>query len=346
MRVAVMAGGANTERDVSLASGAEVARALREQGHAVAVVDSAVSPDPAPEAAFTTGADGSAVEVGAEPPALEEVRALREGDEPRVLAEGVLETCAAADLVIILLYGDEGESGHVQCVLDLAGIRYAGPSPRTLAVTFDKDITKRVAHGAGIPTAPWEVVHRSRRDDDLAELGPPGPWVVKPVAGGSTVGASLAGGREDLSQALATAFRHGDEALVESFLDGREVSVSVLGDRLLPIVELRTSSELFDYADKYQDDGGEEIVPAPIPGEERERIEATTWDVVDVLRLGRRSWVRVDLRADADGTYHLLEVNPLPGMTATSIYPRAAAAAGLELPALCQAIVELETGGS
>lgn len=342
MRLTVLMGGANTERDVSIASGVEVADALRKAGHAVAAVDTATAIDADDaEDLFTTEPSEVQPEVRFDPPTAEELRALRAARSGSVFAPGVMETCVAADLVVVMVYGDEGESGHVQAVLDWIGVRYAGPGPLGCGLTFDKDLTKRLARHAGIPTQDWRVV---RRDEvvTVPDLGlGEAPWVVKPVRGGSTIGTSLARDAEELRGSLATAHAHDQDALVERYLPGTEVTVALLGDRALPVLEIRTDSGVFDYIAKYHAGGVEEICPAPIPDEDRDLVQRLALVTRDTLKMPAHAFIRVDLRADADGAYHLLEVNPLPGMTPTSLYPQCAAAAGMDLPALCDEIVRI-----
>jgi D-alanine-D-alanine ligase len=340
MRITVLMGGANSERDVSLASGTEVANALRRAGHEVATADTAASVgSEEPDSLFQTRPTGETPAIRMDPPEIEELRELRAARSGRVFAEGVMELCAAADLVVVLVYGDEGESGHVQSVLDWVGIPFAGPDPVSCAVTFDKDLTKRLCREAGVPTADWRLLGDQAADTAAAEIDLPGPWVVKPVRGGSTIGTSLAQDREELVASIRAAEEYDHEVLIETYLAGRELSVGFLGDEPLPPIEIRTGDGIFDYVAKYQADRVEEICPAPISDEEREQAVETARAACLAVRLAPETFPRVDLRRDDRGTYHLLEINPLPGMTPTSLYPQCAAAADLDLPRLCDEIV-------
>lgn len=345
MRLTVLMGGANTERDVSIASGVEVADALREAGHAVAAVDTATAIDADDlDGRFTTDPGATEPEVRFDPPTAEELRALRAARSGRVFAPGVMEACTTADLVVVMVYGDEGESGHVQAVLDWVDVRYTGPEPLACGITFDKDLTKRLLRDAGVPTQPWRLV---LREDELTvpdlDLGA-GPWVVKPVRGGSTIGTTFAGDRDELRRSLAAAHEHDENALVEPYLPGTEVTVALLGDRPLPVLEIRTDSGMFDYVAKYHAGHAEEICPAPIPDRERDTVQRLALETRAALKMPAHAFIRVDLRADADGDYHVLEVNSVPGMTPTSLYPQCAAAAGMDLPALCDRIVRMTSG--
>jgi D-alanine-D-alanine ligase len=337
MRLAVLMGGANTERDVSIASGVQVADALREAGHEVAEIDTTEPVDDAQEL-FTCELTGEVPEVRLDPPEADEVRELRAARTGRVFAEGVLEACVAADLVVIMVYGDEGESGHVQAVLDWVDVRYTGPGPTACALSFDKELTKRLAREAGIPTSDWVVVSQGGTEE-LDGLELPGPWVVKPVRGGSTIGTGLAEDREELRDVVDAAHAHDHDAIIETFLPGTELSVATLGDAALPVIEIRPETAMFDYEAKYQPGRAEEICPAPVPDDERDEVQHLALATNTALKMPPYAFTRVDFRQGEDGAYRLLEVNGIPGMTSTSLYPQCAAAAGMDLPELCDRIV-------
>lgn len=352
MRIAVLMGGTNLERDVSLSSGLAVAGALAAGGHQVAAIDTAVAvaaddPDMSGLFAFEPPDDAN-VGLFDVPPDHETLRVLRAGQHGHVFAPGVLDACLAADAAFITVYGDEGESGHVQAVLDLAGLPYTGPPPLACAVSFDKDMTKRVLRACGIPTPEWRVITRERVDQDLADLDLAGPWIVKPVSGGSTIGLSSVLDPAELAPAVRTAHDCGSDALVEAYVDGPEFSVGILGDAVLPVVEIRTDSKIFDYRAKYQPGVAEEICPAQQPDDQRADLQQLALRAHRALKAGS-TCSRVDFRMDGDGAFWCLEVNALPGMTATSLYPQAAAATGLGLTQLCDELVGLATvrgGGS
>lgn len=338
MRLAVLMGGANTERDVSIASGVQVADALREGGHEVAEIDTTEPVDGDGGDLFTRELTGELPEVRLDPPEADEVRELRAARSGRVFAEGVLETCVAADLVVIMVYGDEGESGHVQAVLDWVDVRYTGPGPTACALSFDKELTKRLAHEAGIPTSDWVVVSQDGTTQ-LDGLELPGPWVVKPARGGSTIGTGFAEDHKELVETVRAAHAHDHDAIIETYLPGTELSVAMLGEEALPVIEIRPETAVFDYEAKYQPGRAEEICPAPIPDEERDEVQRLALATNSALKMPPYAFTRVDFRQGDDGGYRLLEVNGIPGMTATSLYPQCAAAAGMELPELCDRIV-------
>jgi len=165
------------------------------------------------------------------------------------------------------------------------------------------------------------------------------PVIVKPSKQGSTVGLGVVRRPEDLEAAIATASRYDDEVMVERFIPGRELTVGILGDAALPPVEIIPKHEIFDYECKYQPGMAEEIAPARLTDEETQTIQALALRVHRALKLGGFS--RVDFRLDPQGTFWCLEVNTLPGLTANSLLPKAARAAGISFPELCERICQL-----
>lgn len=347
MRVTMLMGGANTERDVSLSSGVAVADALRRAGHEVASVDTAL---PIDEPDFTRELEGE-VEVREEPPSAEELAALAANRDGRILPAGVLDACRAAEVTVVMAYGDEGESGHVQAVLDWAGLDYVGPGPTACGLSFDKVLTKRVARDAGVPTAGWATVREGpfedTRQEQVAAVAEEldGPWVVKPARGGSTIGAAGAEDADELADAVDEALRFDDLALIEQFVTGREFSVGVLGENEpFPVLEASTHRDMFDYVAKYQQGEARETCPADIPSEVAEELQRQAVVVCRTLQLGESAFPRVDFRRDPQGTNHLLEVNGLAGMTPTSMWPKTAAAGGMDLPKVCDELVRRAAG--
>lgn len=342
MRIAVLMGGTNLDRDTSLASGTQVAVALRETGHEVAAVDTATPVDGTNDEAFAArGEPDDAPPVRPEPPSDEELAALWAAQDGHVLAPGVLDLCQAADCVFMALFGDEGEGGRVQGLLSHAGVRYTGPELLGCAVSFDKDMAKRLVRPAGVTTADWTTVPRGEPDLDQAEELLPA--VVKPVAGGSSIGASVAHSARALARAVVTAHATGQDALVERLMTGREFTVGVLDGEVLPVVELVAGGELIDYTSKYQPGMTDKHCPADLGTEETERVASLAVDTHQQLKLGTRTCSRVDFRMDDHGRFHFLECNPLPGLTPSSFLPVAAGAAGMSLADLCERIVKLST---
>lgn len=349
LRIAVLAGGANTERNVSLSSGEAITRALRGLGHAVAMLDSAQSPtvsDRDPSEAFLTSevaeADLSDTPVGPNavaPPDLASLRKVREEQQDGgVLAPGLFPVLAAADVVVVTVFGDEGESGRTQRLLDQHGIVYTGPSADVCELTFDKPRTKAVLAEYGMPTPAWHVVRRDHVEADLEDLAIPGPWIVKPVAGGSTIGTSYVEDRAELPAACATASAEGRDALIEAFVEGRDLTIGVLGERVFAVVESSTDRDLYDYEAKYAAGGSRKKVPDDLTPEQSDRVRGLAGEVHRLLGIGDTS-SRSDFRITPGGRFTFFETNPLPGMTPTSSYPLSVGAEGITFPELCEELV-------
>jgi D-alanine-D-alanine ligase len=327
MRIAVLFGGSGEERDVSIASAAPVVRALRGLGHDVLAVDTASGAlDAAEEARVLTGA------VGVAPPATAALARLAGAGRALRLPADV----AGVDLVFLALHGGSGENGELQALLELAGIRYTGSGPLGSGLAMDKELTKRVLLQAGVRTPDWHL-------DPLepaaaaAELGL--PVVVKPNAQGSTVGLTVVRHQAELQAALERAAVFGP-VLLERFVPGRELTVGVLGDRALAVGEIVLDPDAaFSYSEKYQPGAVRETFPADLPAEIAAEAQDAALTAHRALRLSGYS--RTDFRLDRDGVLWTIEVNSLPGLTATSLLPQSAAAVGIGYDDLCRRICDL-----
>jgi len=327
----VLTGGTSPERDVALASGLQVAGALRERGHAVGVVDLAtgfVPPDR--EAELLPGG------VGREPPSIEHLKELERG--MLIAGLGELPVVRGADVVVVALHGGQGENGTVQALLEVIGVPYTGSSPLAAALAMAKGLAKHVLRDAGILVPEW--VMAPKRPADVADaVG--FPCIVKPEGEGSSVGLSLVREPGGLEEAVALARRYDEDVMIEAYVAGPELTVGILGDTPLPVGEIRPKHELFDYECKYTPGMAEEIFPAVIAPELAMRVKDAALRAHRALRLGGYS--RIDFRVDGDGGIFCLEANTLPGMTANSLIPKAARAAGMSFPDLCEAICRLAT---
>jgi len=328
MRVAVLMGGTSDEREVSLVSGAQVARALREVGHDVVAVDTAhglLSGDQ--ETRLLT--DG----VGEQPPGAGDLARLDEGHTVALTRDPSL---GDVDVFFLALHGGSGEDGTVQALLDVAGVAYTGSDRLGCSLAMDKEVTKRLLRDAGVPTPDWMTGPRSV-EEVVEALGL--PVIVKASGGGSSLRLVLAHDRSELATAIEESRGWHDVVLFERYHAGRELTVGVLGDETLPVGEIVPEHEIFDYECKYQPGMAQEIFPADIPEALSKRLRALALTVHDALRM--RDYSRVDFIVDEDGQPWCLEANALPGMTANSLLPRAARAAGKEFPELCDRIVSL-----
>jgi D-alanine-D-alanine ligase len=328
MRVAVLFGGTSSERDVSIASGAQVIKALREAGHEVVAVDTArgVLPPGDEQRLLASG-------VAPTPPREEELSVIRAGTASPLASLGEI---GGIDVVFLTLHGGTGEDGTIQALLDLTGIPYVGSGHAASAVAMDKDLSKRLFRVAGIPTPDW-LMAPVDADEAGAALGY--PLVVKPNKQGSTVGLTVVRAPEQLAAAIETAFGTDDEVMLEQFIPGRELTCGVLDGAPLAVGEIVMESDVFDYESKYQEGGAQEIFPADLTEEQTRTIQGFAVRAHRALKL--EGFSRADFRLDADGGLWCLEVNTLPGMTRTSLLPQSAQAAGISFPDLCDRICRL-----
>ncbi len=331
MRITVLLGGVSAEREVSLSSGLRIAVALRAKGHDVTCLDPAegiLSRDT--EAALLAAGVGSA------PPSLEALAGLKARSlSPRL---GTLPEIVGAHCVFLALHGGQGEDGTVQAVLDMAGVPYTGSGHMASALAMDKHLSKVVLRAAGVATANWMMSPPEGLDPDDVGRQLDWPVVVKPSKQGSTVGLSIVREPGELAAAIAEAFRFDDEVMVERFVPGQELTVGILGDQVLPTIEIKPAKELYDYECKYTPGMAEEFV-ADLSPDIQARLADQARRAFAALKLG--GYARIDFRLDPHGQPWCLEANTLPGMTPTSLIPLAAHAAGVLFPDLCERIVHL-----
>ncbi|MGH7476247.1 MAG: D-alanine--D-alanine ligase family protein [Longimicrobiales bacterium] len=328
MRIAVLFGGTSEERDVSIASGAQVVQALRERGHEVVAVDTARG--------VLKGEDERRLlsrDVGALPPAQVELDLLRTGDATAITKAPEL---AHVDVIFLALHGGAGEDGTLQALLDLTGVPYTGSGHIGSALAMDKDVSKHLFRAAGVPTPDWLMAPVAVATAE-AELGL--PLIVKPSKQGSTVGLTLVKELAEVDGAVSEAFRYDDEVMLEAFVPGRELTVPMLGEEALPVGEIVAQHEIFDYECKYQPGMAEEIFPAELPAATARRAQELALLAHHALKL--RNYSRIDFRLDADGELWCLEANTLPGMTSASLFPKGAKAAGISFPEVCERICQL-----
>jgi D-alanine-D-alanine ligase len=239
-------------------------------------------------------------------------------------------------VVFLALHGTYGEDGTVQRQLEELRVPYTGCGPEASRLAFDKAAAKQRFHQAGVPTAPHLVL------DSAAAPWPRGwqpPLVVKPVCQGSSVGLQFVRNFEDWSRALTEALQHDSRLLIEEQIMGREATVGILDDQPLPVVEVRPRTGIYDFTSKYTRGATEYFCPAAFEPATSRRLQEAALGAFRALQ--GRDYARVDLMVRPDGQPVVLEVNTLPGMTETSLLPKAAAAAGLDYPTLCQRMIEL-----
>jgi D-alanine-D-alanine ligase len=291
LNITVMLGGPSAEREVSLRTGAAVAKALRSLGHEVHEVD------------------------------------------PR---DGSFVLPPKTDVVFLALHGTYGEDGTVQKQLDKLGVPYTGCDAEASRIAFDKVLTKQSCMQKGVPTAAFAVVSSAEAP---LPAGLPPPLVVKPSRQGSSVGLQFVERAEDWPKAIAESLKFDTEVLAEEKITGRETTVGILGGKVLPVVEVRPKAGTYDYKNKYTTGATEYFCPADFDEATTKRIQTAA---IGAFRaIGGRDYSRVDVMVRPDGSPVVLEVNTLPGMTETSLLPKAAAAAGINYEQLCQRMIEL-----
>lgn len=300
--VAVLAGGLSLERDVSLRSGRRVADALADRGHAVTRLD---------------------------------------------LDDGLVGALAGGnfDVVYLALHGKAGEDGSIQSLLELLDLTYTGPDAIASLLSWDKAAAKGLLSRAGLATPEWMTLS----SDAIRDMGAAGalervldrlgaPIVAKPAQGGAAMGVRLVADLPQLAPALMAAFSYHEVVLLERFVDGAEVAVSIVDGEALPPVEVVPKTGNYDFSARYTHGATEYFAPARLPADVLDAcvdLSLRAWDV-----LGCRDVSRADLMVDRDGRPWLLEFDTCPGMTETSLLPTAATAHGWQFPDLCERVLQ------
>jgi len=292
-KIAVLMGGASSEREVSLSSGKAMFAACAALGY-----------------------DAISVEF-----------------ENDILSH--LDTLKSVDIVLIALHGGIGENGRIQGMFESLGIRYTGSDALSSAICMDKHISKLLAEDVGIATPRWK---RIRKGQSIYKNEFDYPFVVKPNSEGSTIGLTIVHNENDYDSAVEEAFKYDDEILIEEFISGKEITVSIVGEDVLPIIEIRPEHGLYDYECKYTKGMTEYICPAELNEDLTKRIKQTAFEVYKLLKC--RHYGRVDLRLDNNNQHWFLELNTLPGMTDTSLVPKAAKATGISFEQLIGKIIK------
>lgn len=237
------------------------------------------------------------------------------------------------EALFIALHGEFGEDGGVQALLQQRAIPYTGAGPEASWRCFDKIETKRILTQEGIPTPRFEVLRSGERPSLRA------PLVVKPARQGSSIGVHRVFTEEDLLPALADAWRYDREIVVEEYIAGTELTVGIVGDTVLPVIEVRAPEGFYNFDAKYTKGKTEYLVPAPIPEATARKCQDLAWRTFQAL--GCCALGRVDFRLDEQERLFVLELNNIPGFTETSLLPKAAQAAGIEFSELCDRIMNM-----
>ena len=330
MKVAVLMGGRSSEREISLRTGRGCAQSLRNLGHETTSVDAA---------------DGTVLPPGQEESAARTLEAVRALPQQAMLETLRTEAVMEAEVVFLALHGRWGEDGTVQGALELAGKIYTGSGVLASAVAMDKAMSKRVFEREAIPTPHWMLLEAgvSGRALDVKLLGGY-PLVVKPNSEGSTMGLTIVRHPSELQPAIGKAAEYDSHVLVEQYIEGRELTVAVIGEVAYPVVEIEPKSGFYDYAAKYTKGASVYTCPAKLSTELAKHIRELSLEAAQALDCSGVS--RVDLRLSEDDEPYVLEVNTLPGMTPTSLVPMAAAAKGMSYDQLVARILDLALADS
>ena len=310
MKIVVLAGGFSNERNVSLASGAMVTKALRKK-HDVALLDAFLGVED--DVDFSTLSKqeipNNWIDISEEVPSFNEMINDRKYKSNSIIGSNVLNICKEADLVFLALHGGAGEDGRIQAVLDILGIPYTGSDYLASALAMNKHLTKELVKSVGVRTPEWENVY-VKDNDYIEELVNKIdiPVVVKVPDSGSSVGVFIVNNIDELRSALRQ--NVGNNVIIEQFISGREIQMAFLGNKALPSIEIISNSEFYNYSSKYQKGIATEICPAKISNEQEEEMGKMLMKVVDVLNL--YTYSRADFIIGEDGNIWFIEINSLP----------------------------------
>jgi D-alanine-D-alanine ligase len=330
MKVAVLMGGRSGEREVSFSTGRGIAQSLRNLGHEVTSLDAA---------------DGAVLPPGEEGHGARTLAAVRALPHEAMLSAVQVPAVRDADVVFIALHGRYGEDGTVQASLELMGKVYTGSGVLASALAMDKAMSKRVFEREALPTPHWMLIEAGVPGSalDVSLLGGY-PLVVKPNAEGSTLGLTIVRHPAELQPSIGKAAEHDAQVLVEQYVEGRELTVAVIGEVAYPVVEIEPKSGFYDYTAKYTKGMTTYTCPAKLDKELSRHVRELAVEASQVL--GCRGVVRADFRLNEDDEPYILEVNTLPGMTPTSLVPMAAAAKGMSYDQLVARILDLAVADS
>lgn len=344
MDITVLAGGLSAERDVSFRTGELVAKALRENGHRVILLDVFMGYKESETDVtdiFSHSVQASVIPGGIseDAPDIAKIKGMRKDQSKRFFGPNVISICAQSDIVFLALHGEDGENGKIQAAFDLFGIRYTGSGYFGSALAMDKGISKMLLERAGIPTPKGIRMNNKDEVKDLKQRGASLPCVVKPCCGGSSVGVSIVRTEADFAKALEEAFFWEEEVIVEDYIAGREFSVGVIEGKALPVIEMAPKEGFYDYKNKYRAGSTVETCPAEIPEETAQKMQRFAEAAVKAL--GLCTYARMDFLLKESNEIFCLEANTLPGMTETSLLPQEAKAAGMDFNALCEKVIEI-----
>lgn len=330
LRVALFFGGKSDERDVSLNTGKTIAEYFDSNKYEVIPVEISKTGKWLLQSA-TIKQIGKRVKT-------KKVKA-------RDLAPIEKTAKGQIDVALLALHGPGGEDGTIQGMLELLGIAYTGSGVLASALAMDKARTKRLVASSGIPVLPHVVVSRRDFKTNIKKILQriKGMVVVKPNHLGSSIGVTITNKKKEIEKGIKTALRYSPDAIIEPFIDGREITVPVLGNskpEALPIVEVLPwkKSKFYDYKSKYEEGGSQHIIPAPLTASQERAVQEMSVEIHRLL--GCRGVTRADFILDKKGKFHFLEINTIPGMTSTSLVPQSAEVAGISFSQLLDKLVK------
>jgi len=336
LKILVLMGGTSAERDVSLVSGEAIVEALKAAGHKVMVLDTARD-----QKLLSNNGKYLPGGVRQKPPDITELEM-----KGKQLALETIHSFdfSEVDVIFLALHGGQGEDGTIQALLDLTGKPYTGSGVLASALAMNKAMSKKIFEREGILTPEWFLIE----DPELSHLTSIAervekrfgfPCVIKPNNQGSTVGLTVVEKNQDLKKAFKCAQEFSSRILIERYILGRELTVGILGDIPLPVIEIIPEHGIYDYECKYTHGKSNYVCPAEISEERTKEIQAIGLKAFNAL--GCEGYARVDFRYGEDGLFYCLEVNTLPGMTSLSLVPMAAKGLGIGFPELVDRIASL-----
>lgn len=347
MKIIVLAGGLSPERDVSLTSGSAICRVLRERGHKAFLLDVFFGlpyNSEKLEEVFDLPDAGLSIadSIKTTTPNLRALRASRPDQSDCELGPNVIELCRMADITFMALHGSIGENGKLQATFDVLGIKYTGPNSLGCSLSMNKLVAKQIFKMTKVPTPRGTSLTVKTKDTPLDELGYYLPLVVKPCSNGSSIGVYIVHTEGEYKEAVRRSFEADgeDEVVIEPYIKGREYACSIIAGKALPIVEIIPKDGIFNYENKYQFGGAQELCPPrSLDIKTQKRMQRAAEKAFEALRMD--VYARADFILDeTDGKFYCLEMNGLPGMTPASLIPKAAKAAGIDYGNLCELIIE------
>lgn len=333
MKIVVLCGGLSNERDVSLKTGEMVSKSLIRLGHDVLLLDLylGVSKISNIDDLFVNNEDDiNLYNVFEDAPSLE---ILKKTYGDHLIGDNVIELCKYADFVFMGLHGSIGENGKLQALFDVLNIKYTGCNSKGSMIAMDKILTKELLSNNGILTPKWSV-YDSNTNLDKVNF----PCVLKVNDSGSSVGVFIVNDRDELILKLEELKKYDSKIMIEEYINGREFSIGILGDVVLPPIEIIPNEGFYDYKNKYQVGLTKEVCPALISSELESELKSIAMDVFKTLNLTK--YARIDFIL-CNNKFYCLEANTLPGMTKTSLLPQEALAMGISYDELVDKICNL-----